>query len=144
MHKTKQIFEAFYDRVKLLESSAEIAQVTKTNIDSVALFPTVSVSLGDDSREEFTKDQNEYSLTLFTDLYIRDTEKNIDSSMLDIRELVETQIYTSNLLGLDYIFEIDFISQSQPSYNGEGIEYSSETRLEWLIRYFRDPKNPSI
>lgn len=144
MHKTKQIFEAFHDRLKLLESSPLIAQVVKTNIDSVALFPTVLVSLGDDSRAEFTKNQNEYSLTIFTDIHARKTEKDIDSSMLDVRELVEKQIYSSNLLGLNYIFEIDFVYQSQPTYNGEGIEYSSQTRLEWLIRYFRDLKNPSV
>ena len=144
MHKTRQIFEAFYNALKALESNALIAQVVKTNIDSVAQFPTVSVSLGDDSRDEFTKESNEFRLTLYTDLYIREIEKNIDTSMLDVRELIEQTIYDSDLLGLDYIFEIDFISQSQPSYNGEGLEYSSETRLEWQIRYFREHKNPSV
>jgi len=143
MHKARAIFNAFYAGIYELKTNILIKDVVKTNVDTEQQFPLISVSVGSDNKDEFTKDQYQHDLTVYTDIYVRGTDKSIDDQMLDVRELIELKVIELAELGLNYVFKIDFVSQSDPDYNGEGLNYSSRTRLQWLIEYHSPHGNPS-
>jgi hypothetical protein len=138
MHKARVIFNAFYAGIYTLKTNALIKDVVKTNIDTEQQFPLISVSIGSDSREDYTKQEHQHNLTLFTDIYVKGSDKSLDDQMLDIRELIENQVLSLDTLDLSYVFKIEFQNQSSPDYNGEGVNYASRTRLEWLIEYYSE------
>lgn len=142
MHKAKAILNAFYEQISTLKGSV-ILDVVKTNINTEQTFPMISVTMGPDTKQEFTKELYQHELTVFTDIYVRANENDVDDQMLDIRELIELKVLSMDKLDLDYVFKIDFQGQDAPDYNGEGTDYSSRTRLEWLIEYFSEHQNPS-
>lgn len=144
MHRAKQIFTTFFGLIEPLQNTSLVEQVVKTNIDTEENFPMLSVSIGGDTREDWNKGSDEFNLTIFVDIFTRANSKIIDEQMLDIREVVENTIYQNENLGLDYVFEIEFVGQSAPNYNDQGTEYSSSTRLEWRIRYLAELNNASI
>ena len=138
--KTKTIFNEFYNRLKTLESTSVITTVTKTGVDAITEgdYPAVEVVIGSDNREELDKLQYEHALAIYTDIHVTSLQKDIDEKMLDIRELVEDQIFASNNLGLAEVFNIKFIGQSEPSYNQPATEYASMARLEWQVIFFTE------
>ena len=99
--------------------------------------------MGQDVREEFSKEMYEHSLTLYTDIYVRTGKNSLDDQVLDIREQIEIKVLECQKLNLDYVFKIEFQNMSAPDYNGEGVDYSSKVRLEWLVIYFSQHDNPS-
>jgi len=142
MHKAKAILNAFYEQISTLKGSV-ILDVVKTNINTEQTFPMISVTMGPDTKQEFTKELYQHELTVFTDIYVRANENDVDDQMLDIREIIELKVLSMDKLDLDYVFKIDFQGQDAPDYNGEGTDYSSRTRLEWRIEYFSQHQNPS-
>lgn len=142
MHKARAILNAFYAEILTLKGGL-IVDVVKTNINTEQSFPMISVTMGSDRKEEFTKELYQHELTVFTDIYVNANDTDIDDQMLDIRELIEIKVLSMDKLNLDYVFKIDFQGQDAPDYNGEGVDYSSRTRLEFLIEYFSEHQNPS-
>jgi len=142
MHKARAIINAFHTQLSTLKGGV-IVDVVKTNVDTEQKFPLISVSMGSDIKQDFTKELYQHDLTIFTDIYVRANSTDLDDQMLDIRELIELKILSMQNLDLDYVFKIEFQSQDSPDYNGEGVDYSSRTRLEWLIEYFSEHSNPS-
>lgn len=143
MHKARAIFNAFYAGIYELKSNILIKDVVKTNVDTEQQFPLISVLIGQDVRNDHTKDTDSHDLTIFTDIAVKASNKAIDDQMLDVRELIQNKVLELGNLGIDYVFKIEFQSQSAPDYNGEGLQYASTTRLEWLIEYYSPHDNPS-
>lgn len=142
MLKAKAILNAFYERLIFLKP-AYVSNVVKTDVDSEQEFPLVALVMGSDIREEFTKEMYQHSLTLYTDIYVRTAKDSLDDQTLDIREQIEIQILQNPNLDLDYVFKIELQSMDAPDYNGEGVDYSSKVRIEWLVEYFSQHGNPS-
>lgn len=142
MLKAKAILNAFYERLIFLKP-AYVSNVVKTDVDSEQEFPLVALVMGSDIREEFTKEMYQHSLTLYTDIYVRTAKDSLDDQTLDIREQIEIQLLQNPKLDLDYVFKIELQSMDAPDYNGEGVDYSSKVRIEWLVEYFSQHGNPS-
>lgn len=143
MHKAQAILNAFHAGIFTLKDNALIQDVVKTNIDNEQAFPMISVTLGADIKEYFTKQSYKHNLAIFTDIYVRSNENDLDDQMLVIRELIELKVLAMQNLDLDYVCKIEFQSQDAPDYNGEGVDYASRTRLEWVIDYDSPHDNPS-
>ena len=142
MHKSKSIYNAFYGGIATLVGNG-VAAVVKTNIDTEQDFPQISVCLGSDTKEDYTKSDFKHSLTLYTDIYVISDVNDVDDEMLDIRELIEIKVLSFEDLDLDYVFNVEFLDQGEPDYNGEGTDYGSRTRLSWLVEYTTPHDNPS-
>lgn len=137
MSKPKAIYNAFYERIKTLEANALVKKVIKTGIEPIAIedYNAIEVSIGSDQRTELDFEQYEHNLQITADIHVKAANTELDDLMLDVRELIETAIFSESL-GLDYIFRINFISQSDPLYNeANGTDYRSATRLEFMIQY---------
>ena len=143
MSLSKTVYNEFYQALKYLEHTKQVASVKKTDFNIVTEdeYNCIQVVLGEDVRTEYSPELFQHSLSIYADLHVRyieefaDPDNNIDDVMLDVRELVERTILQSNNLSLDFIFDIKFIGQSAPDYNEPGAEYKSSTRLEFLITY---------
>lgn len=144
MHKALEIFNTFYQNLLILKTDGTVKDVMQTNIDPEQDYPLISVNLGQDVRDEWTKQESKHSLTIFTDISVKSTRASLDAEMLAIREQIEILVIESDRLELDYIFKIDLVSQSQPSYNQPASNWGSTTRLEWLIEYITPRNNPSV
>ena len=144
MHKTRSVYNTFYKKLSLLKASSLVNDVVKTGVDTEQEMPIISVIIGPDNPEEFTKEIYQHDLTIYTDISVRQSNTSLDDQTINIRELIERHVLNIGNMGLDYVFKIDFVGEDAPDYNGEGVDYSSTTRLEWLIEYHSPHNNPSI
>lgn len=144
MSVTKQVFNAFYDQLSILQHNGSLVKkVKKTNAEIVDQdeYPCIEVLIGQDTRSEHTSLLFEHDLTVYTDIHIkyideyRSDSNSIDDEMLEIRDLIESAVITPENLNLDFVFLVKLIGQSQPIYNEPGAEFASSTRLEFLINY---------
>lgn len=145
MHRTKAVLTAFYNIINGLSNNPLINNVVKTNIDSERNYPMVSVTMGADVREEYTKEMYLQRLTMYTALFVESTNKNLDETLLDMREIIENEVYRSGKMNIDYVFrEPVLLSASAPDYNRAAVDYAGTIVLEWEIQFFTEHDNASL
>ncbi len=142
MHKAREIINRFHEQLLFLKEG-HVADVVKTDIDTEQDFPLVTVLMGPDTREELTKEMYQHQLTLYTDISVRVGKDSLYEAVLDIREQIELKVLQMQKLDLDFVFRITFQNMGEPEYNGEGVDYTCKTRLEFMVEYFSQHDNPS-
>ena len=113
MLNAKSIYQSFYS---VLDAISGVTLI-KTDVDTVETYPAIQLILGPDTRQEHTKQAFEFELVLYVDIFVTNIIKTLDEQMLDIREQVQSAVTSAGNLGLDYVFEVEFISQGEPQYN---------------------------
>jgi hypothetical protein len=92
MHKSQAVLNAFHAGIATLKDNALIKDVVKTNVDTEQAFPLISVTMGGEAKRYYTKQQYQHDLTIFTDIYVRANNKDLDDQMLEVRELIELKV----------------------------------------------------
>ncbi len=129
------IFELFIKVVRFsLALDSEIT-VIQGELDTETDFPLVAVASGPVITSDLTKQSQQNDFTVNVDVYLRSSEKNYFKDITGIIEKIKRGLSSSRELAILPIFKIELQQQSEPNRSAEGVEYSSHTRLEWLIEY---------
>lgn len=141
MHRAQQIIDEIVARVS---SVVMLQEVTRGQLTKPDVYPSASVSLGDDDAELYHLEQTLQSLTVYIDIFVSSTTAELDTETLNAREQIHAAIMADRDLGIGYVELITFSTQQPPNYIQDGDDYSASTRLEYLIRYTSPINSQSI
>lgn len=142
MHKAQTIRDEVLNRLEVLKSAGDIAQIIKHRGVNPENHPCVSVTLGPDTPLTENSNYIDSTLEIYTDVYIIESDQDLDSKMLDVRAAIHKALFSEYNLGLDFILKVTPLGQLAPENSGEGDQYTGATRLAWGILYrsaYTDP-----
>lgn len=129
------VLERFANAVNDALSSRNDIAIIRGDIDEEDEFPVVAISAGSVEKSILSRELWQNDFTVYLDIYLRDTDKAYFDDITAISNLLVNGISQSAEFDLPGIFKIENTDQQEPDRSGEGTEYSSRTRLEWLIEY---------
>lgn len=134
MHKALQIRDAVFAKVSALQVAGQLQSVKKGAQPSHD-FPSVSVLIGDDTPSFRDSMFTNWDLTIYTDVFIRSTNEDVDAEFMEIRESLERELLSDVSQGLDFVMTTDSLGQQDPERSDASDQYTSATRLSWHVKY---------
>lgn len=134
MHKVQQILNTFTANISPLSVGGQSVTIERQSPETVTLFPTLRVILGGSAMEadSFELDSNE--LTIYTDIFLRGSNLNIQDDALLLLSLIKQRI-TSATFGNDVI-SVRNTGFEEPTWNEqESGDYGLVMRVSWSIQY---------
>lgn len=135
MSDSSAVFDAFESVITQSLLPRNDIIIIRGDIDTEDDFPVVAISPGQIKKADLTKNLIQCDFSIYTDIYLRASVKSFYTEISAISDLMVTAVRNSSNLGLSMVFKIDDPEINEPDRSETGLEYSTRTRLEWLIEY---------